>query len=56
MLTSGNHTIEIKPGKTVQFASEAVCELIPLRATTADGKFLENYTDLPRPDLGDHRT
>jgi hypothetical protein len=45
LLTSGGTSISIEPGKTVRLASERVCALIPLRATTQDGELIEEYTE-----------
>ena len=45
LLTSGATTISIEAGKTVRFASDRVCALIPLRATTEDGEFIADYSE-----------
>ena len=44
VLTSGNSKTYVEPGKTVRLGSERACALIPLRASTLEGRFIEDYT------------
>jgi hypothetical protein len=45
LTTAKDTTIEIKPGRSVRLASERACALIPLQATTADGKAIDEYSE-----------
>jgi hypothetical protein len=46
LLTSadGQNTATVDPGKSLQLASERVCDWLPLTASASDGRVIEEYT------------